>query len=296
MRVLHFSDVHVGIPLLQVPLRKWFGKRAVGGANLLAARQRLFSDAVPKLQSLARFRRENAIDLVIFSGDYTALGLDREFKAARQAVQPLMDAPHGFVNVPGNHDLYVPDVVRERRFERHFGDTLQSDLPEARGAGPWPVVRLVGDDVAVVAVNSARPNRLIWRSSGEIPPRELDAFATVLGNPAVRERFVFIVTHYAARLRDGSPDRKLHGMINADDFLAVCAGLPRGAILCGHIHHRYHVRIEGVGPTLFCAGSATMDRREGIWVFETDGAAVRATPGSWTGHEYTLDRDSAIDV
>jgi len=294
MRVLHFSDIHIGIHLRSMPLRKWFGKRAVGGLNLLAGRQRRFSDAVSKLEALARFRRDNGIDLVVFTGDYTALGLDRELEAAREAVQPLMDAPSGFVNVPGNHDLYVWDVVRERSFERHFGDTLESDLPEARAGGTWPLVRLVGDDLAVVAVNSARPNPLIWRSNGTIPIPQLEALAAVLRDPALRGRFVFVMTHYAPRLRDGGPDRRLHGMINADDFLAVCAEVPRGAILCGHVHHRYHVRIPGVPPAIFCAGSATMEGREGIWLFESKGSAVKALPGGWNGREYTLDRNAAV--
>lgn len=32
--------------------------------------------------------------------------------------------------------------------------------------GPWPLLRLIGENLAVVGVNSARPNPLPWRSSG----------------------------------------------------------------------------------------------------------------------------------
>jgi len=36
MRILHFSDIHIGTRWRGVPLTKWMGKRAVGAANLLA--------------------------------------------------------------------------------------------------------------------------------------------------------------------------------------------------------------------------------------------------------------------
>jgi len=295
MRVLHFSDIHVGIGLGQVPLAKWLSKRAIGGANLLLGRGRYFADARRKVDALATFRREQEIDLVIFSGDYTAMGLEREFRDARSAVDPLMDAPGGFVNVPGNHDLYVKAVVRDRRFDHHFGDTMKTDLPEYRVDGCWPVVRLVGEEVAVVAVNSARPNPP-WRSSGLVPAEQLVALRDALGDARVRDRCVFVVTHYAPRLADGTPDRRIHGLVNADDFLAACAGASRGAILCGHVHHGYRVRVPEVRLPIFCGGSATMDGREGLWVFDADVPKLSATRGYWDGEAYRLDRDSTSDL
>src|ERR1041385_5879231 len=54
MRVLHFSDVHVGVPLSALPLRDMLGKRLLGAANLVLRRQRLFRDAREKLGALAR--------------------------------------------------------------------------------------------------------------------------------------------------------------------------------------------------------------------------------------------------
>ena len=90
VRILHFSDIHVGLRLSEVPLGKWFSKRAVGGLNLLLGRRNLFSEAREKLAALADFKRGHAIDLVIFTGDYTALGLGGEYGAARAAVEPLM--------------------------------------------------------------------------------------------------------------------------------------------------------------------------------------------------------------
>jgi 3',5'-cyclic AMP phosphodiesterase CpdA len=295
MRVLHFSDIHIGMHLREVPLRKWLGKRALGALNLLAGRGRHFLANPSKLEALAQFSRRHGIDLVVFTGDYTALGLEPELEAARLAVEPLMQAPLGYVNIPGNHDFYLFDVLREGWFEHHFGDTLESDLPEYRRDGPWPLVRLVGEEVAVVGVNTARPNPLLWRSSGRLPDAQLNALRELLSDPRVRERYVFVLCHYPPRLHDGRRDHPRHRMVNDNEFLDACADIPRGAILSGHVHHRYAVRVDNVNPPIFCSGSTTMRSREGLWVFDVDRAAVRATPGRWDGRDYVLLHDAAID-
>ena len=76
----------------------------------------------------------------------------------------------------------------------------------------------------------------------------------------------------------------------------VCADLDRGAILCGHVHWRYAVRVEGVRPWILCAGSATKKDREGLWVYDVEAGHARATPGSWTGDRYVLDASASIDL
>jgi len=288
MRVLHFSDIHLPAPLPLAPLGQWFGKRVIGGLNLLLRRRAHYADGSRKLEQLDRLRRAEQVDLVICTGDYTSLGLDTEFAAARAAVQPLMGAPLGYVNVPGNHDLYARDVLRERRFERYFGDTLHTDLPEYRRDGPWPLLRMVGEACGVAAVNSARPNPPPWRSSGRIPGPQLAGLREALHDERLRERFIFIVTHYAPRLASGRPDRRLHGLVNANELLDVAAGVGRGAILCGHVHHPFHVRLGGGRPALFCAGSTTLEGREGLWLFDIGRAAAQARQGRWEGGRWAL--------
>jgi 3',5'-cyclic AMP phosphodiesterase CpdA len=295
VRLLHFSDIHVGIRLRDMPLGAWLGKRAMGGLNLLAGRGKYFAAAREKMEKLAGFARDNDVDLTVFTGDYTALGLAQEYSAARTAVEPLMKAPLGFVNVPGNHDLYVPDIVSDRRFERHFGDTLESDLPGCQVDGAWPLVRLVGEDVGIIAVNSSRPNPL-WRSSGKIPRGQLDALGRLLGDDRLKERYLFVTTHYAPRLGDGRSDSRLHGLTNAEEFLAVCADIRYGTILCGHVHECFHVQVPGVRPAVFCAGSATLAGKEGLWLFDLYGTKVRATQGRWNGGCYELDADSTVEA
>ena len=286
LRLLHISDVHVDVPLGTLPWRDWVAKRVLGGGNLVLRRRRHFLRTREKLAALDRFRREHGVDAVISTGDYTVLGTEPELSAAREAIEPLTRAPLGFVTVPGNHDVYVNDALG--RFEAAFGDLLSTDLPEYLVDAHWPAVRLIGDSVAVVAVNSARPNPQLWRSSGRIPPPQLSALARVLRDPRVRSRFVFVITHYAPRLADGSPDTFTHGLENAEELLQTCADLPRGAILHGHVHRCFHVEVPGVRPRIFGAGSTTQDLREGLWLFDIGPDGMRAAKGSWDGHRYVV--------
>jgi 3',5'-cyclic AMP phosphodiesterase CpdA len=294
MRVLHLSDVHVDVPLWQMPWRQMWNKRLLGGANLVLRRHAHFADARQKLALLAEFAREQSVDLVICTGDYTALGTEPELIAARSAIDALTRFPSGYVTVPGNHDVYLPDVVRDGRFERHFGDLLRSDLPEACADGPWPVVRFIGDDVAVLAVNSARPNPELWRSNGRIPDVQLQALARLCADPRVHSRFVFIATHYAPRRADGSPDRPLHGLENADALLSVCASLPRAALLHGHIHWRFALQLPEMPMRIFGSGSTTCSGREGLWLFDVQAGSARAVPGTFRDGRYVLEPEGAV--
>jgi Icc-related predicted phosphoesterase len=294
MRVLHVSDVHVTIPLRQLPWRQMINKRFIGALNLALRRGRHYAQARQKLAQLASFSAELGVDLVIATGDYTSLGTEPELAAAREAIDALTTRPSGFVTVPGNHDIYLADVVRERRFERHFGEFLGSDLPQYCCDGPWPLVRLVGDRLAVVAVNSARPNPEPWCSNGAIPTAQLQKLGEVCRDPRLLGRFVFVITHYAPRRWDASPDTPAHGLQNAEEFLAVCRGIPRGAILHGHIHRRFALNLPEPTPRIFGAGSTTCDGREGFWLFDVAAASTTATPGSYRDGRYVLDASASV--
>ncbi|HEX2675398.1 MAG TPA: metallophosphoesterase, partial [Polyangiales bacterium] len=286
--MLHLSDVHVDIPMSAMPWREMLNKRLLGAANLVLRRHAHFADAREKLAALARLAQRERVDLVICTGDYTALGTGPEIVAAREAIDALTHAPQGFVTVPGNHDVYMPDALADSRFEHSFGEFLKSDWPEACVDGPWPVVKLCGDSVAVIAVNSARPNPELWKSNGRVPEAQLAALARLLDDPRLQNRFVFIATHYAPRRADGTPDKPLHGMENADALLAICAKLERGALLHGHIHWRFHLQLAELRARIFGSGSTTCSGREGFWLFEVDAAQTRAIPGGFRNGDYRL--------
>ena len=286
LRILHFSDIHVNIQIRHMHWKKWFSKRAIGAINLLRGRASYFDETEEKLAALVRFKEENDIDIVINTGDYTALGLRSELILARQLLEPLMHPPQKYLTVPGNHDIYVHEGNSHYRFSEQFCSVLQNDLPEYCRGGHWPLIRFLGDDAAVIALDSARPNPVPWKSSGEIPAEQLQALEELLLDERLKGRFLFVMTHYAPRLSNGEPDKKLHGLVNADDFLEACKGIEKGAILFGHIHKTYRLHVPGINSELFCAGSATMEGQEGAWVYEMAGKEMKAKQVGWDGEKY----------
>ncbi|MDH4281250.1 MAG: metallophosphoesterase [Myxococcales bacterium] len=295
-RILHVSDVHLENGFPGVPVRSFINKRLVGLANLQFRRRKAFAEAARKIEALAAFSKEQRIDLVICTGDFTALGTEPEIAYAREVIEPLTHAPLGFFAVPGNHDLYLRDTVEAGWFDHHFGEFMRTELPEYAVDGVWPQVWFPTEDLAVVGINSARENPKPTYSSGRIPEEQLDALARILDDPRLLDRFVMIATHYAPRLANGRPDRPAHGLENADDLLSISAAARRGVIVHGHIHWRYHVRVPESPLTLCCAGSTTHAGREGLWIFEVGEGRATATPGSWDQTRYILETDGAFDL
>lgn len=289
MRVLHFSDVHVEDGFEGVRWWRFLNKRLIGLANQRLRRGASFARAAEKVRALGDFAEALGADVTLGTGDFTVLGTPPELRYARDVVSGVAAAPLGLVVVPGNHDLYIEPSAGEASFAEVFDDLLRTDLPELAVDGPWPFVRLFGAHLAIVGVNSARPNPQIARSSGRIPDAQLEALPRVLSDPRVRTRFVLVATHYAPRLWDGSPDRRLHGLENADGLLAACAPLEHGAIVHGHVHRPYRVRVPDTRLPLFCAGSSTQEGRGAVWVYDIDAPdRATATRGQWTGERYEL--------
>lgn len=290
LRILHFSDIHLRAPYASLPVTDLVPKRALGLVNLALRRESHFRGALAKVASLRAFVHDENVDLVLCTGDYTALGTDEELRIARDAIEPLAHQRLGFVTVPGNHDIYVDSAIKEQRFEKHFGEFLQTDLPEHTADGVWPLARLLRNDIALVAVNSARPNSPLLRSSGEIPREQLDALVRLLRDERVRSRRVFVATHYALRRENGKPDHPWHGLVNADEFIEAVNAHPRACVVHGHIHFRYTQMVPGLRGRAFGAGSATYKGREGLWLYECARDAAVAVPGEWDGSRFVLDR------
>ena len=129
-RILHVSDLHLEDGFAGVPIKSFFNKRLVGLANLALRRRRVFAHAARKVAALADFSEEQRADLVICTGDYTALGTEPEIAYAREVIEPLTKMPLGFFTVPGNHDLYLRDTVKAGWWDEYFGGLAKNDLPE----------------------------------------------------------------------------------------------------------------------------------------------------------------------
>ncbi|MFW6050194.1 MAG: metallophosphoesterase family protein [Myxococcota bacterium] len=286
LRILHFSDPHVEAPGAWVPPGEWLGKRALAYVAHRLVRRRRFRYVDDRLRALSRFAQDEGIDLALCTGDLTALGTEPELVRARRALAPFERLPRGLVTFPGNHDIYLPRAVRDGRFERHFGDLLRSDRPDLATDGVYPLVRLPADGVAVVALCSARPNPAPWRSSGRIPPAQLEGLRRILQDPDIRDRWVAVATHHAPRLASGRPDRPWHGLVNAAALGRALRGLRRGMLVHGHVHERFHLSADPFGVPVFGAGSATDAGREGCWLYEVSGGGLEAWPCGFTGDRF----------
>ncbi len=284
LRLAHVSDLHV-LARAGVELRRvLFNKRATGYLNLLAQRAR-------------NYRRENLLavvaaaaaeaDHVLVTGDITNLSLEGEYEAARELLDDAAASAEVTV-VPGNHDIYLPFVLRERRFPHHFSRYMQSDLPELAldlQAGPFPSVKLRGP-VAIIGLSTAVP-RPPFVSAGLVGREQLEALARVLRHPEVARRTPVVLLHHSPF---DSRFRFLQlrgGLVDAGALREALQPLERGLVLYGHLHERLLQRLPTARGALdvVCATAASLahpdDRIRGafnLYELDDDGrvASIRA--------------------
>jgi 3',5'-cyclic AMP phosphodiesterase CpdA len=216
---------------------------------------------------------KHAVDHFILSGDLTAYALEGEFWLAQNALGDVGRDKRRCTVIPGNHDVFTPGAQRSDRFGRYFGHLLESDFPEHRREGPYPFVRRVGEDAAVVGLCSARVPPTPGIASGTIGEAQLDGLSAIVNDSRLAGRALLVVVHHAPLTEEGKPDNALHGLRDAEALCRLLPG-PRYAVLHGHIHHRYHHPATAERPHIFGAGSSTMAGREGYWVIEAKGGQV----------------------
>jgi 3',5'-cyclic AMP phosphodiesterase CpdA len=268
MRFLHCSDVHVthdyfGSPKLRLGWRRWIALLELG----LGGRANAYAQAQETLAQIAREVELHKVDHLIVSGDLTAYAMEDEFQGARAALSPLIEDKARCSVIPGNHDTYTPGAQSERRFEKYFGHLLDSDLPEYSREGPYPFVRLVGEEAAVVGLCSARVPLVPGFSFGTIGERQLQALRELIRDPRLKHRGVLVAVHHAPLTKLGRKDKPLHGLTDGPELLDILRG-PKFAVLHGHIHSRYHHPATDRRPHLFGAGSSTELGHEGYWVID----------------------------
>lgn len=268
MRFLHCSDVHVTENYSALPWRRLGWRRMVALLELqLGGRAQAYQGARQTLRQIVQDVERRGVDHLIVSGDLTAYALESEFKSAREALSPLVEDRTRCTVIPGNHDTYTPGAHRTRRFERHFGHLLRSDLPEYAREGAFPFVRMLDAEAAVVGLSSARVPPLPGLSFGVIGRRQLEGLRELIRDHRLEGRAILVVVHHAPVARSGRKDRLFHGLVDATELFRILRG-PRYAVLHGHIHHRYHHPATEERPHTFGAGSSTMRGREGYWIIE----------------------------
>jgi len=278
-RIAHISDLHV----LSRTGAQWrsvlFNKRVTGYANLLLHRGRVhrrdFLQAV--LEAASR-----DVDHCVVTGDIVNLALESEYEEAEEFLNRLARSVEVTV-VPGNHDIYLPPILRERRFPHHFGQFLHSDLPELAcdlPVGPYPCVKLRGP-VAIIAVSSGVP-RPPFVAAGYVGAKQLAALEAALAHPEVARRTPVILIHHPpidgrcrlAQLRDG--------LVDSAAFRRALAPLTCGLVLFGHLHVRVRCCLRTTAGSLDVVGAS--------------GAALdHADPSVRAGfNRYEIDEDGRI--
>jgi 3',5'-cyclic AMP phosphodiesterase CpdA len=274
LRLIHLSDVHVQIDYTSLPLRRLGWRRTIAQIEMhWLRRASLFERAAETLHQIALDADRLGADHVLLSGDLTGLAYDEEFAEVLAALGPLARDPKRLSIVPGNHDRYTAHSVRDRRFERYLGHLLQSDLPQYCGKDGYPFVRLVGDQLAVVGLDSTRLAPFPGLVFGSLGADQLHRLEALLADPALKGRGIAVMLHHAPLARWGGTDTVTHGLWDARRLLHVLEGRSC-ALHFGHIHQRYWHRATEHHPHLFSAGSSTMLGDEGYWLVDWEGGCV----------------------
>jgi len=281
LRIAHVSDPHVLSPAGVEWRKMLFNKRITGLANLALHRGRVHRrDCLLAVLAAAAARADH----VVVTGDITNLALESEYEESRRLLDGVARSAEVTV-VPGNHDIYLPIIQRERRFPYHFGTFLGSDLPEFAldlPAGPYPAVKLRGP-AAIIALSSAVP-RPPFIASGYVGKAQLAALGRLLSHPEVARRLPVILIHHPpvdtrirlAQLRDG--------LVDAASFRRALAPLVRGLVLFGHLHLRVRCVLRTAAGALDVIGAsgAALDHpdpsvRAGFNLYEIDDDGRLAT-------------------
>lgn len=256
IRLAHLSDIH-------------FGGENVAAVAACAAR-------------LAAER----VDLIVVTGDVTALGEPHEFAAAAAWIDSL---PGEKLVTPGNHDS--PYVAWGHRFFTPF-------LRFERAFGPAGAQTHRGDGFVVRGVNTARgvQPRMNW-SKGQISTRQVDEAAAWLARAAHDDLRVVALHHPLMEMIGGPMTGKVWG---GRDAARRFSQARVDLVLSGHIHAPFALPYAFVDERTYAVGAGTLSVRErgtppSFNLIEADAGEMRVTSLAWTGSHYEAARTWSLD-
>jgi 3',5'-cyclic AMP phosphodiesterase CpdA len=264
---------------------EFFGKRALGVANLLVSRVR--KHKMELLDDLRVDLRAQSVDHLALTGDLSNVALAGEWRAALAWIDLSGVPPESVSVIPGNHDAYVEAAVKAGTFERLFSAYQTTDLRRADDA-LYPFVHL-REEVALIGVSSAVATGDLgaW---GEVGAAQLERLEAILRSPELEGKTRVVLIHHPPVLHKAGELRNLR------DRQALAAVLARaGAELVLHGHDHEDQRAELPGPDgrpipIIGAGSASYaggpERRSRYSIYEIEGGAI-----IWTSrvHDETSD-------
>jgi 3',5'-cyclic AMP phosphodiesterase CpdA len=256
MKIAHFSDLHV-LSLEGVGPARFLNKRLTGYANLRFKRGHVHHPRF--VRAIAREVKRSGADHVAITGDLTNLALDEEFEAVYRLLhEELGLSPKDVSVIPGNHDLYTRGSLRAKRFVKHFGEFMTSDLPEL-GAdialGRFPFVRLRGP-AAIIGMSSAVPSMPLF-ATGKLGHEQIEALARILAHPEVKKRTPVLMTHHPVHNPVATMKRVLTGLTDAAELVDAVQSVPRGLMLHGHLHYRIQRPLKTAAGMLHSVGATS---------------------------------------
>jgi 3',5'-cyclic AMP phosphodiesterase CpdA len=278
LRIAHVSDLHLLSPAGIEWRRVIFNKRLTGLTKLLLHRARLYN--AEYLAAVLETAATTADHLVV-TGDLSNLSLDSEFIQAQQLLDYVAQRVEISV-IPGNHDLYLHDIVRRQRFAHYFDRFMRNELPAhhvREPAGSFPFVKLRGAAV-LVGLSSAVP-RPPFVSAGAVGHAQLAMLRAVLDLPQVASRTPVILVHHDPLDSRFRLEQLRSGLIDAARLRAEVSTLARGMILFGHLHIRRYSRLQTEAGWLdvVCASGASLEHADdrvragfNLYTVEDDGA------------------------
>jgi 3',5'-cyclic AMP phosphodiesterase CpdA len=267
-RIVHLSDIHHQIDWRERSLWSSGWRGAPGRFELHGlGRLRRFQGVQDRIKRLIDLVLGHEPDHVLLTGDLTALGDEAELVHVRLLFASLI-AEGRLTVIPGNHDRYT-DTPSARRFERVFADLLRSDLPEYADAQGYPFVKLLGNRLALVGLDSTRVHSWSHYVVGRLGPRQLRALTRVLDDPRLEGRTILVLSHHGPVGPSGTFAWRESGLLDAAAFMRTLRG--RTVVVHhGHSHHRYWHRARDGAPHLFGGGSSTEGSRAGFWQLELE--------------------------
>lgn len=269
-RIVHLSDLH---QQLDWKRRSWrsSGWRGLLGRVELHGLGRLarFDGVQARIEQLVDDLHALDADHIVVTGDVSALGHEDEIGRVHELLTPLLKQRRLTV-VPGNHDRYT-DRSGARVFERFFA--RDSAMPEHAVHDGFPFVRLVGDGLALVGLDSTRVRGLGHYFVGRLGAAQLGALERILDDPRLAGRTVLVLLHHGPWGPHGAFDWTHSGLMDAAELLRIVTGR-KVVVLHGHSHERYWHQRHEARPHLLSAGSSTERGREGYWLIDVDDHAA----------------------
>jgi 3',5'-cyclic AMP phosphodiesterase CpdA len=281
--VVHISDVH----FWRIPLdpRLWTGKRLLGLANLIVRRARKFRrEAIPELLKAIE---EDQPDHLVVSGDLSTTSLVAEFEDFSAAFAPWMDDPARMTVIPGNHDRYTRSTVRERLFEKHFGNLCHG--------GTFPFLKELAPGLALAGFDPCQPNPL--SAKGRVHEAAVSKLEALLPDLRARGiRRLLFACHYPAEVPpEHRGHEKGHELLHPDQLLAALSPVSVPIFwLHGHIHYPWRYTSPRIPNLVYLnPGAPTLRRPHGFslgrWVLDWDGENLEVQWKSLPSSAYELE-------